>query len=140
MSEEKRTATDASDAAFAARVAEAFSPPEMTSSRRAAIDASVRARLEGGARVRTRFAMAVSAAAAIALALYVFDAPDSGVERTANAPASERQFLAAAAPETDATWAYTLLFEPSDPAPAEQDAVEELPADYRAITDVWLDG
>jgi hypothetical protein len=134
--ETPRTDLEDQEAEFVRRIAQASAPPELTPSKRAAIDAKLWARVEN----RRRFGFLTPALATSAVAVVVIAVVRvTGMEETrvASLPSPVQKTIATDSGRTPATWEYSLLFEP-----AINDGTdgEQLPEEYRAIADLLLEG
>jgi hypothetical protein len=117
-------------------IRDGYGAPELTPARRAAIDARVRERVER----RNSFGLLTSVALSGALAAGLFLLVRA--DRTATEPSAGPETVAAApAARTapDAAWADALLFDPAGES-ISQGGFDELPDEYRAITEVLLEG
>jgi hypothetical protein len=147
MTNDERQNEKPEDAKLIASIAGAYAPPELSRSRRAAIDQAARARIEQRPLAwMWPAAMAGTAAAAgLAVVLLRSTGPGDDAQPAAATSVASVDPGAASAPARangaggDTTeWTYSMLFESVEGAA--RDRAAELPDDYQAITDVWLEG
>lgn len=126
---EDRTASDPATETFVRRVNEAYAPPPLTPVRRAEFHARLDARLERGARPRWGARLAAVGAVAAASVLALRLASDGRLAAPVAVPAAVPTTTAIATPD-EALLVLATESETSDE--------ETLPADYEAISSVFL--
>jgi hypothetical protein len=136
MSSGEKRPTERDDAQFIRAMREGYDAPELTAARRRTLDERVWARIERRRRFRWLAGVAASAALATGLVLVVRGG------RVATEPSTPPATVASApAPRmaSDSAWADTMLFDPAGDGGTDE-RLDELPDDYRAITEVLLEG
>jgi hypothetical protein len=139
--------TERDDAQLIRSIKDGYAAPELNPNQRAAIDRRVWERVERHRSYGLMTAVALSGALAVGLFVMV------RADHTATEPSAEPAKIASVPPArpatvasvpaaraaSDSAWAEALLFDPAGES-GSQARSDDLPDEYRAITDVLLDG